>query len=293
MARREVIVAGGAFNSPQLLQVSGLGPADLLQRHGVPVLADMPGVGDSLQDHFTFNVSYLCTKKLTLNDAIYNPVRRLLVGLNYVLFRRGFLAMNGHAGQGMVRSDATLASPDLSFRIRLFTRSTGATLVDKNPGSQFDIGIGLLHPESRGTVRIKSPDAAVAPELTLNTFTAPEDHRKAVQGFWIHRKLMETPAMRPYVAKELSATSEFKTDEEVLAYCRRKGDTQLHPTSSCRMGVDESAVVDPRLRVHGMGGMRIIDASIMPRCVGANTNATTIMIGEKGAAMALEDAARA
>jgi len=289
-ARREVIVAGGAFNSPQLLQLSGVGPVQLLKRFDIPVVVDLPGVGSNLHDHFTYNVGYLCTQKLTLNDAIYHPVRRMLMGMNYAFFRKGFLTTNGQAAQGMVRSDPRLGAPDLMFRLRLFTRSAGTTIVSKAPGSQFDIGIALLHTESRGSVRIKSADSAVHPEIRLNTFTTENDQRKAVEGFWIHRKIMSMPAMQPYVAKDLEGTSQFKTDEEVLAYCRQKGDAQLHTSSSCRMGIDDDAVVDSRLRVYGVEGVRIIDASIMPFCVGANTNATTIMIGEKGAAMVLEDA---
>jgi len=293
-ARREVILCGGSFNSPQLLQISGVGPADLLARHGVPVIADMPGVGANLQDHFQVSISYRCSRPVTVNDAVNNPWRRLVMGAQYLLFRKGLMATNATMVGGCLRTDPALPAPDVKVQLRLWGRSiTGRSRerMGLHPFSSFLVSIMLLHPENRGTVRIRGADSAVQPEIRFNYFQSERDRRAAVISLKAIRTVMSMPAIAPYVAEEMSPGPGCATDEALEAFCRKHGTTNHHSVGTCRMGVDEAAVVDPRLRVRGLRGLRVVDASIMPNIVGGNPNATVVMIAEKGSDMILEDAA--
>ncbi len=291
-ARREVIVSGGVFNSPQLLELSGIGQAKRLETLGIPVKVDLPGVGENLQDHFTASVTYRCTKKITLNDIINQPLRRIGMGIQYLLTRSGPMASGGVPSVGCLRSDPTELSPDIKLNLQLWGRSsTGKAKkgLDLLPFSSFGISMNLLHPESRGHVHIKNNNPLTAPSIQFNFFSTENDRRKAIYGIKEVRRLAKTTALKPYIQEEITPGPQFQTENELQAYCRSAGRSTHHGTSTCKMGIDKLAVVDPQLKVIGINQLRIIDASIMPNLVGGNTNAATIMIGEKGASMLLKD----
>jgi choline dehydrogenase len=293
-ARREILLCCGAFNSPQLLQLSGVGPAALLRSHGIPVLADRSGVGENLQDHFTATLSYRCTRRITLNDLLESPVDRFLAGLQYLIFRKGWLASNAIFGAGFVRSSPELSTPDIRFGIELWSRSPhgrrGGGRIMLDPSSSFGISLYLLHPDNRGTVRIKSTDSAVHPEIRFNMFASERDRTLAIKAARTAREIMAQEPVASYVEREVNPGSDAQTDTELVEFFRKFGRPNNHSVGTCKMGIDDQSVVDPRLRVRQIDRLRVIDASVMPRIVAANTNAATIMIGEKGAAMVLEDA---
>ena len=288
-ARGEVIVAGGAFNSPQLLQLSGLGPAALLQSHGIDVVADMPGVGADLQDHFQVRMQYRCTEPITMNDVINSWRHRMGAGLRYVLFRKGLLTIGaGYAG-GFFRTSPAAATPDVQVHFIIFSADkVGASL---HPFPGFIASVCQLRPESRGFVRIKSADPRQAPAIQPRYLSSRHDHDVLVAGMKLLRRIMGEPAMRRYIAEERAPGAQCTSDADLLAFARDTGATVFHPTSTCRMGSDPTAVVDERLRVRGIERLRVVDGSIMPAVVSGNTNAAIVMIGEKGADMILQDAA--
>ena len=293
LARREVILSGGVFNSPQLLQISGVGPGSLIGEFGIPLVADLPGVGENLQDHIGVGMAYQCNQPITLNDIVNNPLRRLLAGIQYALFRKGMLASSPVPSAGMIRTDPSLAAPDVKLQFRSWNRSHSGRAkepVALSPLSSFGVAVHLMHPDSRGTVRIKSSNSAEAPEIRFNFFVSERDHRTAAAGMRITRKIMAMPAMARYIVKELTPGPQCSGDSDLIDNFRHRAISGHHATGSCKMGTDDMAVVDPRLRVRGVGHLRVIDASVMPRQVAANINATTIMIAEKGAAMVIEDA---
>lgn len=293
MARREVILSGGSFNSPQLLQLSGIGPGDLLQQFGIPVVSHRPGVGANLQDHFGVGTSYRCTKPITVNDDVNNPLRRMAMGLQYLLFGTGTMATNASLIIGFLRTDPALAAPDIRVLLTGWNRAAsgrskeGLGLANF---SGFTVPLGLLHPESRGTVRIKSADPMAAPEIIFNLFKSEKDQRTCVKGMRIIKRIMDMAPLKPYIAEEILPGPKVQTDDDIIAFCRQRGRSNHHAASTCKMGIDDMAVVDPRLRVYGVGGLRVMDASIMPNIIGGNTNTPTTMIAEKGCAMVLEDA---
>ena len=285
----EVILAGGAFNSPQLLQLSGLGPAKILQQLGIAVVADLPGVGADLQDHFQVRMQLRCTEPITANDVLNDWRHRTGAGLRYILQRKGLLSIGaGYAG-AFLKTRPELATPDVQFHFLIFSTETAGANV--HPFSGFMASVCQLRPESRGFVRIKSSDPAVAPAIQLRYLTSRYDCDTIVAGFKKLRAVMHQPVMRRYVAEERKPGASCVSDAEILAYARETGTTVYHPTSTCRMGPDPNAVVDERLRVRGFDRLRVIDASIMPTVVSGNTNAATVMIGEKGADMMLADMA--
>jgi choline dehydrogenase len=290
-ADAEVILAGGAFNSPQLLQLSGLGPAKILRELGIAVLADMPGVGADLQDHLQVRMQLRCTEPITANDVLNDWRHRYGAGLRYILQRKGLLSIGaGYAG-AFLKTRPELATPDVQFHFLIFSTETAGANV--HPFSGFMASVCQLRPESRGFVRVKSNDPAVAPAIQLRYLTSRSDCDTIVAGFKKLRAVMNEPVMRRYIAEERMPGPACVSDADILAYARATGTTVYHPTSTCRMGSDPNAVVDERLRVRGFSGLRVIDASIMPTVVSGNTNAATVMIGEKGAYMVLEDAGRA
>jgi choline dehydrogenase len=288
-ANAEVIVAGGTFNSPQLLQLSGLGPAALLQSFGISVVADMPGVGADLQDHFQVRMQYRCTEPITMNDVLHSWRHRISAGLRYVLFRKGLLAIGaGYAG-GFFRTSPLAATPDVQVHFIIFSADTAGAVLHSFPG--FIASVCQLRPESRGFVRIKSADPRKAPAIQPRYLSSPTDRDTVVAGIKLLRRMMSRPAMRRYIAEERAPDPHCTSDAELLAFARATGTTVFHPTSTCRMGSDSTAVVDERLRVHGIERLRVVDGSIMPTLVSGNTNAAIVMIGEKGADMILQDAA--
>jgi len=288
-ANAEVILCGGAFNSPQLLQLSGLGPEKILRELGIAVIADMPGVGADLQDHLQIRLQYRCTEPITMNDVINNWRQRYAAGLRYILSRKGLLTIGaGYAG-AFLRTRPELSTPDVQIHFLIFSADTAGATLHPFPG--FITSVCQLRPESRGFVRIKSSDPAVPPAIQPRYLTARADRDVVVAGLKLMRGIMDEPMMRRYIAEERAPGPHCVSDADLLAFARDTGTTVYHPTSTCRMGGDPNAVVDARLRVRGFEALRIIDASIMPTLTSGNTNAACVMIGEKGADMVLEDAA--
>ncbi|CCE09776.1 choline dehydrogenase, a flavoprotein; alcohol dehydrogenase [Bradyrhizobium sp. STM 3843] len=287
-ARREILVSSGAYNSPQLLQLSGIGPAELLKRHGIDVVLDAPGVGSDLQDHMQVRIVMRCSQRITLNDIVHHPVRRVLAGARYAAFRTGPLTIAAGTAGAFFKTDPRLASPDIQIHFIPFsTDKMGETL---HTYSGFTASVCQLRPESRGSLQIRSADPAAAPEIRINYLASETDRRANIDGLRILRKILAAPALKPYVTDEAYPGSKVVADEEILAYCRQTGSTIYHPTSTCRMGNDALAVVDERLRLRGIEGLRVVDASIMPDLVSGNTNAPVIMIAEKASDMILQDA---
>ena len=290
-ARGEVIVCGGVYNSPQLLQLSGLGPGELLHGLGIPVVRDMPAVGADLQDHFYVRLAFRCTKPITLNDVANNPLRKVTAGLQYMLFRTGPLATNGICAGGFARSDQRLERPDiqLNFSLWSFAERTRKG-VYPHPFPGFTVSAVHLRPDARGEVRLKSADPFAPPAIRFNFLKTNYDLRALTAGMRLARKIVNQPALSDYVADELIPGKDVNNDAEFEAAIRKNGISNLHPVGTCRMGADEAAVLDPRLRVRGVGHLRVVDASVMPSVPAGNTNAPSIMIGEKASDMILEDA---
>jgi choline dehydrogenase len=287
-AKAEVILSGGAFNSPQLLQLSGVGPADLLRQHGIEVMADMAGVGADLQDHYQARFNYRCTEAITINDMMNSLTGRVAAGLRYALFRKGFLTVGaGYAG-GFFKTHPSLPTPDVQLHFILFSADSVGQKLHAWPG--FLASVCQLRPESRGFVRIKSADPTQAPAIQPRYLSAPVDRDVMVKGMQLLRRIMGQPAIARYIVDELVPGPECASDADLLEFARQKGTTVFHPTSTCRMGSDVRAVVDERLRVHGFEGLRVADGSIMPTVVSGNTNAACVMIGEKASDMILADA---
>jgi choline dehydrogenase len=288
-ARREVIVSGGVFNSPQLLQLSGLGPGGLLQKLGIPVICDMPAVGEHLQDHFSLRASYRATQPLTLNDVANSFWRKMVAGAQ-TLLHYGPLSSSGIAAGGFARSDPRLDRPDLQHNFTNWSYSERDHRgVRQHPFPGFSVSTVHLRPDARGTVHIKSPDPLASPEIRFNFLRTAYDIQAMTAALRLVRKISQQPAMAPYVARELLPGPNVNTDAEYEAAIRQFGNSNLHPVGTCRMGPNETDVVGPRLRVHGIGSLRIADCSIMPTLPAGNTNAPAIMVGEKAADMILED----
>ena len=286
-ARAEVILCGGTFNSPQLLQLSGIGPAPLLQAKGIGVLHDLAGVGEDLQDHFGIGLEFRSTKKTTVNDLYHNPLRGGLHFLRYLLFRTGPFADNGNYSNTFIHSSPKTPTPDMMVTFMAWCTDEN---LKPHAFSGFTILAEHMRPDSRGHVRIKTSNPSDAPAIQFNFFETEADQQAALAGLKFGRKISQTAPMLDCVEHEISPGLDVQSDADLLSYCRSNGLSLLHPVGTCKMGVGEDAVVDPRLRVRGIEGLRVIDASIMPRIVTGNTNAAAIMIGEKGAAHVLEDA---
>jgi choline dehydrogenase len=280
-ANREVILSAGAFNSPQLLQLSGVGPGALLQQHGIPVVLDAPGVGADLQDHFYCRTLWRCNQPITLNDDMASLWRRAKIGLDYILFRRGPLTISAGHAAAFVRTRPDLPRPDVQvYFINFSTKVRGGTLF---PHSGFTLSVSQLQVESRGSVQIRSAEPRDPPSIRYNYLATENDRRVMVEGLKIVRKIAAAPPLAGYIVDEQLPGKSVQSDDELLAYCREAGETVFHPTSTCRMGTDERSVVDAQLRVRGLSGLRVVDASVMPAVVSGNTNASVIAVAEKAA----------
>ena len=293
-ARREIIIAAGAIQSPQLLELSGVGDAELLRHLGIAVVHHLPGVGERLQDHLNVRAAYECSWPITINDALRNPWRGLKLGLRYLLFREGLLATPSATVHAMVRSTPGLTEPDVKIQLVHLSEQGRFGVAPESgidPCSGFSIGAFQLFPESRGSVHIGSPDPQASPRIRPNYLNHPDDVAATLRALKLARHIAAQPALQPYIVRELRPGNTMRNDDELLEYIRQVGQTTYHSVGTCHMGRDPMAVVDHELRVHGLQGLRIIDASVMPWLVSANTNAAAIMIGEKGADLVLRVAA--
>jgi choline dehydrogenase-like flavoprotein len=282
-ARKEVILCGGAIGSPQMLMLSGVGPAGPLSALGIPVVHDLAGVGRDLQDHYSAAIKLKCNFPITVNDVMQSNFRKVKAGLDYFLFRRGPLTVITADVALFARVRPEVASPDVKFSIATF--SADRPQDGLHPWSGFTLLVYQLRPESRGEIRLKSADPFAAPAMIPNYLTAETDQRTMVDALKLGRKLLESPHMRAFIQSEYVPGAQVTSDEALLDYARNNGGTVFHPTSTCRMGTDTMAVVDPELRVRGLSGLRVADASVMPTVVSGNTNAATIMIAEKASDM--------
>src|ERR1700736_3815906 len=287
-AAREVILSGGAVNSPHLLQISGIGPAEHLKSIGVEVVHDLPGVGGNLSDHYVVRVSHRVTGAVTINE-LSRGVRLAREAVRYATVGRGALTFGVTAAMVFCRSREGLSSPDLQL---LFTPASYALnrfrQLEREPG--MTVAVCPVRPESRGTIMAQSSDPLQYPAIRPNYLSAPSDLRVLISGINQPRKIFAQPAMAPHSVAETVPGPDVATDEQFAEFARTAGTNVFHPVGTCKMGSDPMAVVDPRLRVIGIDGLRVIDASVMPAVTTGNTNAPTIMIGEKGAAMIKEDA---
>ena len=286
---REVILSAGVINSPQLLMLSGVGPAAQLREHGIDVVHDLPGVGENLQDHFYVHHRCKVDRAFSINQYI-NGWRIAPHVLQYALTRTGLLTLGASQACAFVRSGFHVDRPDLQMNFRpysmVFTPS-GKMMSEAHPG--VTTSVCHLRPHSRGQVRLKSADPRAAPAIFANYIAAEEDRNAMISGLrWI-RKIFAQKPISDHIVEETAPGVNFQSDEEILAFIRDNAQSMYHPVGTCKMGQDPMAVVDERLRVHGILGLRVIDAAIMPNIPSGNTNAPAIMVGEKGADMIIED----
>jgi len=284
----EVVLSAGALQSPQLLQLSGVGPGSLLQSHGIPVVKDLPGVGENLQDHLQMRLMYKCTKPITTNDDLASLPRRIRIGLQWLLSRTGPLAIGINQGGIFARALPESTTPDVQFHVATLSADmAGAT---PHPWPGFTFSVCQLRPESRGRVQIRSTNAFEPPSMQPNYLSTDLDRRCAVAAVRLARSLAATRAMQPYVAQEYKPGEDANSDADLLEFAKNNGATIFHPSGTCKMGSDPMAVVDDRLRVHGLTGLRVVDCSIMPTLVSGNTHAPAVMIAEKASDLIVEDA---
>lgn len=298
-ARQEVILAGGAINSPQLLMLSGIGPEDELKKHGIPVRHALPGVGQNLQDHLDVLIVHKCTKPVSLGIAPGNLLAQVKNLFSYIFHRTGPLTTNAAEGGGFVKSDPDQPIPDLQFHFTPAHLDEHGFNLSRAAFTMLGHGYALhvcdLRPKSRGHIGLKSADPTADALIEPNYLSHPDDMKTMVKAAKAARRVLAARAFDPYRGDEIFPGTEVQTDEQIEAFIRRKAGTIYHPVGTCKMGHDDMAVVDDTLKVHGMQGLRVVDASIMPTLIGGNTNAPTVMIAEKAAMMIMEsrDAERA
>ena len=282
-ARGETILSAGAIGSPQILQLSGIGPGALLQSHRIPVVQDLPGVGENLQDHLQLRMAFKVKNALTLNTLLGSWWQKALMGCQYAWSRSGAMTMPPSQMGAFTRSDPSQATPNLEYHVQPIS-------LDKfgdppHPFNAFTASVCNLRPTSRGYVRVRSTDPRAYPEIAPNYLSTPEDRRIAANAIRLTRRIvLGTEAMKKYEPEEYTPGPDFQTDEELVRAAGNIGTTIFHPVGTCRMGRDSdtSAVVDPQLRVRGVERLRVIDASVMPTITSGNTNSPTLMIAERG-----------
>lgn len=289
-ADAEVILAAGALQSPQLLQLSGIGPADALRAHGIGVQVDAPEVGANLQDHYQARVIVKLRERMSLNDQVRSPLGLARMGAQWLLRQRGPLTVGAGQVGGMVRTAvAKDARADVLFNVMPLSVDKPGDALHRFSG--FSASAAQCRPESRGSVALRSADPLAPPRIVSNYLTAPHDVRVLVEGLKMLREIYAQPAFRELTTgEEYLPGNAVRSDSDLERFAREKGGTVFHPVGTCRMGRDAQAVVDPMLRVRGVEGLRVIDASVMPSMTSANTNAAAILIGEKGADLLLRGA---
>jgi choline dehydrogenase len=292
-AAREVIVCAGAIQSPQILELSGVGEANRLRTMGIAVVADRPAVGENLIDHLQVRCTYECRLPITINDVVGSLRHRLAVGLRYLLTRRGLMAGTSSTAHAITRTSSALPAPDVMVRIYhisgkdRYSRSPGAGI---DPFSGFSIGGFQLHPRSRGSIHAVSPDPRAFPRIEPRYFTDPHDRATALALLKLVRRIAAQGPLAGLIVRETRPGPEVTDDAALMDYARSCGQTAWHTVGTCRMGPARDSVVDERLRVHGVAKLRVADASIMPSIPSSNTNAPSIMIGERAADFVLADA---
>ena len=285
-ANREVVLSTGAMNTPRLLELSGIGDGERLAKLGIGLVRHLPGVGENLQDHINTRFAYRCTRPITVNDALRDRWRGAAMMIRYLLTRRGLMATPGVTVHALVRSRPDAERVDLKLQVthlsgRTRYAMTGEHGIDTVSG--FMLGSTPLHPRSRGSVHARSSVPDDPPEIRVNYLSDPEDVEVALRGARWLRRIAGAAPMKALIAEELRPGAGVRDDEGLVEYIRATAETSWHPAGTCRMGSDEMAVVDPRLNVRGVAGLRIADASVMPHLVSPNPNAVAMMIGERGA----------
>lgn len=293
-AKREVILSAGPIISPKILELSGIGAPEVLSKHGVKVFHKLPGVGENLVDHLHTRFNYRINKPVTVNDMMSNKLRGAYGLLKYLVTRKGLMSIPSVTAHAMTKSHEAAPYADLKLQIALYS-AKDRYLDDSNgpPTDPFSgIGLGQFHiyPESRGSVHIRSADPSESPEMNANYFSAQGDAEAAVKGMRKLREIATHPAMAEHIVNETEPGFNVDSDAEIIEFMKATGQTSWHPISTCRMGSGSMDVVDAKLKVHGLQGLRVIDSSIMPTMPATNTNVPTIAIGEKGADLVLADA---
>jgi choline dehydrogenase len=285
-ARVEVILAAGAIGSPQILQNSGVGPVSVLDNAGVQVRHALPGVGRNLQDHLQVRLVFK-TRERTLNDEVNNPLKKALIGLQYALSRTGPLTLAASQVAIFTRSSPELARPDIQFHMQPLSADKPGQ--GAHPFSAFTSSVCQLRPYSRGSVEIRSNDPLRYPAIHANYLSDERDHPVVIGGIKVARRIAAAPSLGKHIVSEFIPGPQYRSDAELLEVARKFSQSIYHPAGTCKMGSDALAVVDERLKLRGIGRLRVVDASIMPELVSGNTNAPVIMIAEKAADMILED----
>jgi choline dehydrogenase len=280
-ANKEVLLCAGAVQSPQILQLSGIGAAEELKQLGINIVKDLPGVGENLQDHLDVGIQYYCEKPVTFARTTRNPFLGIAELFKYIFMKKGILTSNGLEVGAFLKSDPSLTKPDLQFHFII------AFMIDhaRDLSAMREHGMMMhscqLRPESKGSIKLRSTDPMDTPKIFANYLAEEKDKKVQIAGVKMARDIFSQEAFTPYLGEERMPGKEVQSDDEILDYIRKKGETIYHPVGSCKMGSDPMAVVDSDLKVHGIDGLRVIDASVMPTLIGGNTNAPTIMIAEK------------
>jgi len=291
-ARLETILATGSIGSPQIMQLSGIGPAPLMRGHGIDVVHELPGVGENLQDHLQLRTVFKVRDAVTLNQRANSLIGKMMMALEYAFFRTGPLTMAPSQLGGFTRSSTEHATPNIEFHVQPLSLDKFGDPLHRF--AAFTASVCNLRPTSRGFVRIKSPDPLAAPAIQCRYLSTHEDRMVAADALRLTRRIAAQPALERYAPEEFLPGAHFQSAEELARIAGDIGTTIFHPVGTCRMGAadDNSAVVDSRLRVRGVSGLRIVDASIMPTITSGNTNSPTLMIAERGAEMIVADRAR-
>ena len=299
-ARREVLLCAGAVQSPQLLELSGIGHSEVLKGAGVAVTHHLPGVGENLRDHLHVRLGFETKLNITLNTILRNPLLKAKMGARWLFLGRGLMSTSSATSMAIARSHPDLPRPDIKMQLHQLSMASShyggregarniAERMGLDPYPGFSIGCYVLRPESQGSVHIRSPEAGDPPQIRANYLAAEHDMRTIVAALRMIRKIAAQPGLARHIVRETRPGPEANTDEALLDHARATGQTSYHPIGTCRMGNDERAVVDAKLKVHGIEGLRVCDASIMPTMVASNTNAPSIMIGEKASDLVLAD----
>lgn len=286
-ASREVILSAGSLQSPQILQLSGIGPAELLHRYGIEIVHELKGVGQNLQDHLQLRLMYRVSKPITTNDDLGSLFGKMRIGLQWLLTGTGPLGIGINQGGLFTRILPGSKTPDIQFHFGTLSADQAGGKPHPWPGCTFSVC--QLRPESRGSVEIKSADPMEPPAMRPNYLSTETDRHCAIESIKYARKLASTEALKPYLVSEYKPGPSVSGDGEILDFARENGATIFHPAGTCKMGSDPMAVTDARLRVHGIAGLRVVDCSIMPTLTSGNTHAPAVMIAEKASDMILED----